>query len=393
MNSQSPEQIAEHIRLIKMFSLSSFVVLIYDVLLTFADEVEYIWNMERRKHSWMVQILWCVNRYLWPLAFIVIIVTQSDPYWSENACQRYVWYPQIIRLLVTIAVGVYFILYLKAVHFGNKIATTVSSLLLIAEVAVKIWASLDIEGVRFPHFGGCFMTSKSPPNRRFVYGYVAELVFDSIMLAATAYRCYHMGIKTSTHIRVIWEESISYLPIIFVVHLANVLIYTYAPFHLKNIMTSYSTLGCSVVVSHMVLNTRKKLNQCAFSSSEAPRGSFETTVTIQFAQNTSKKESMFSSTNDVSFINKEYVSSTACGGETAFSEKESMFSSTFDASFINKGYVSSAACGSEVSFSEKGSMFSSTIDASFINKEYISSAACGSETVFSCESKDSGTLV
>ncbi|KAF9260569.1 hypothetical protein L218DRAFT_962381 [Marasmius fiardii PR-910] len=336
MTTPSPEEIAEHIRLIKMFSLSSFVVLTYDFALTFADEIEYIWNRKGLKFNWMT-VLWCVNRYLWPPAFIVIIVALHDPYWSDVACQRYVWYPQAIRLCVTVAVGIYFIILVRAVYFSNNYVTVLSSFLLITEIAMKIWATCDIKGARLEDYTGCYATSRHPPNHQFVYGYVSELVFDSLMLAAIAYRCYSLGIKNSVHIRVLWEESILYLPVIFVIHLANVLIYNYAPYHLKNTMTSFSTIGCSVVVSHMMLNTRKASKQDVFPTSawrpddvESP--TFPEFRALRTAFDTNAVISIKKTCDNVSVVIPEF----SCGTVSDYESRTITADSHHDSEFLTK---------------------------------------------------------
>ncbi len=131
---------------LKVFWLTSYlyfraVMLIYDLLLTISDEVELIWL---RKHKCnLVTALWifvsprrkllqsCLmpgrfsfvsqNRYLWPFAYIVIIVCKCsnhadsfsltiraafhDPGWNEYACSRFILYPQIIRLVVAVIIG------------------------------------------------------------------------------------------------------------------------------------------------------------------------------------------------------------------------------------------------------------------------------------------------
>ncbi|KAK1217340.1 hypothetical protein PQX77_020001 [Marasmius sp. AFHP31] len=253
MDSDFNTQTAEHILLIKMVTLASFVVLIYDILLTFDDEVSYIWTPLREgKHPWLnwMTLMWCANRYLCPPAYMVVTILFHDPRMNSNKCGRYVWFPQTMRLIVTSAIGLW---------SRHLYATILTYFLLVAEVAVKIWAMTDVKGVYHKECTGCFVSSKKPQHLQFVYGYVAELVFDSLMLAATAVRCRQLGTKHTKFIRVIWVDSMIYLPAVFAIHLANVLLIVYASIPLKNIMTSFSSVGCTIIVSRMILNTRKAM--------------------------------------------------------------------------------------------------------------------------------------
>ncbi|KAJ8481889.1 hypothetical protein ONZ45_g15158 [Pleurotus djamor] len=226
----------------KMFSLASCVVLFYDISLTFGDEVEKIWQ---KKFS-PVTILWFMNRYLSPLGYIVIIVSFHDP-WPKSVCNRYVLFPEALKLFTALAIGLIFIMRLYAVYGGNRLVVGCAGFLLAAQLAVKTWAFTDGTSLNLPPpLIGCILVGKSPPGERFVYTWIAELVFDSVMFFATLGRTTFLYRNRHNHatslIQLIMRDGIIYFAVIFVANLVTVLIFLFAPPDIKAINASFSTL-------------------------------------------------------------------------------------------------------------------------------------------------------
>ncbi|CDO77539.1 hypothetical protein BN946_scf184912.g38 [Trametes cinnabarina] len=93
--------IGEHLMAAKIYSLAACVMLFYDMALTFGDEVENIWKQRFTGAT----VLWALNRYLSPLGYIVVIVSWHDPSWSKTTCQRYVLFPEVLKVFTATAVG------------------------------------------------------------------------------------------------------------------------------------------------------------------------------------------------------------------------------------------------------------------------------------------------
>ncbi|KAI0795650.1 hypothetical protein C8Q75DRAFT_460586 [Abortiporus biennis] len=233
----SPESLptaGEHLMAAKMFSLASCVMLFYDIVLTFGDEVERIWKQRFTGAT----ILWFLNRYLSPLGYIVIIVSFHSR-WPVSVCNRYVLYPEILKIFTAFTIGVIFILRLYAIYSRNRIILITFTILLFAELAVKIYAFTD--GVRLdlpPEFDGCILTGRDADGKRIVYTWVAELIFDTSVFFATLYRTVSLYRSSelgpsSNLIRVIMRDGVVYFGVIFVSNLVTVLIFVAAPPDLK----------------------------------------------------------------------------------------------------------------------------------------------------------------
>ncbi|OBZ78450.1 hypothetical protein A0H81_02143 [Grifola frondosa] len=253
--------IAENLIAAKMFSLASCVMLFYDIAITFGDEVEKIWKQRFTGAT----VLWFLNRYISPLGYIVIIVSFHDPNWGKAACDRYVLYPEVLKIFTAFAIGVIFILRLYSIYAKSRYILYSFSALLVAELAVKIWAFTDGTSLMLPPgLVGCILTGKSASGKRFVYTWVAELVFDSSVFFATLYRTIYLYRRTYFHealslIAVIMRDGIMYFAAIFVSNLVTVLIFILAPEDLKAINASFSTLITSLMVSRLMLNLRAEV--------------------------------------------------------------------------------------------------------------------------------------
>jgi len=68
-----------------LVGFAGFTVLIYDHLITFADEAKYIWKNLRGP----LVYLFLLNRYLTPLGFVVNLYAYLSN-WNPETCARYV---------------------------------------------------------------------------------------------------------------------------------------------------------------------------------------------------------------------------------------------------------------------------------------------------------------
>ncbi|KAH8075986.1 hypothetical protein BXZ70DRAFT_1013083 [Cristinia sonorae] len=250
---------AGHLMAAKMFSLASCVMLFYDMVLTFGDEVEKIWKQRFSGAT----VLWCINRYVSPLGYIVIIVSFHDP-WPKSVCSRYVLYPEILKIFTACAIGIIFILRLYSIYSRNVYILVSFTVMLVAELAVKIWAFTDGTMLSLPpELVGCILVGKSSASERMVYTWVAELVFDTSVFLATLYRTLYLyrtaeaGAAMSL-IKIIMRDGIMYFAAIFVSNLVTVLMFVAAPPDLKVVNASFSTLITSLMVSRLMLNLRRE---------------------------------------------------------------------------------------------------------------------------------------
>ncbi|KAF8885340.1 hypothetical protein BD779DRAFT_1673744 [Infundibulicybe gibba] len=248
-------QFAANLIAAKMFSLASCVMLFYDIFLTIDKEVERIW----KRPFTPLTVLWFLNRYLSPLGYIVIIVSFHDN-WEKSVCNRYVLYPEALKIVTAFTIGVIFILRVYAMYGRSQVVLIGGGTLLIAELAVKIWAFTDGTSLDLPSgLVGCILVGRS--DRRFAMTWIAELVFDSVVFLATLFRAIALNRlrfgNTHSLIELILRDGIAYFAVISVANLVTVLIFMFAHPDIKAINASFSTLITSLMVSRLILNLRE----------------------------------------------------------------------------------------------------------------------------------------
>ncbi|KJA19923.1 hypothetical protein HYPSUDRAFT_43818 [Hypholoma sublateritium FD-334 SS-4] len=68
------------------FHTSNYVMLLYDHMITFGEEVDKIWS----RPFTLPTLLFYLNRYVTHLQYIVIQVAFHETTWSDSVCRRYV---------------------------------------------------------------------------------------------------------------------------------------------------------------------------------------------------------------------------------------------------------------------------------------------------------------
>ncbi|KAF8068040.1 hypothetical protein FPV67DRAFT_1169666 [Lyophyllum atratum] len=238
----------------KMFSLASCVMLFYDIALTMDEEVERVWL---RRFTPMTG-LWFLNRYLSPLGFIVVTTSFHQP-WNKEVCHRYVLFPEALKIVTSFTIGVVFIIRLYAIYSRSMTVAILGGLFLAAELGIKTWSFTDGTSLDLPNgLIGCILVGRN--DARFVFTWVAELAFDSIMFFATFYRVVqHNRLRHGTAknlLDLILRDGVMYFAVIFIANLVTVLMFLLASPDIKAINASFSTLITSLMVSRLILNLR-----------------------------------------------------------------------------------------------------------------------------------------
>lgn len=218
------------------------------------DEVERVWL---QKFTPMTG-LWFLNRYLSPLGYIVIIASFHQP-WSKEVCNHYVLFPEALKFVTSFTIGVIFIIRLYAIYSRSVMVAVLGALCLAAELGVKVWSFTDGTSLTLPQgLVGCILVGRD--DRRFVFTWIAELAFDSVIFFATLYRVIqhnrmHRGSAASL-LHLILRDGVIYFAVIFIANLVTVLMFLLASPDIKAINASFSTLITSLMVSRLILNLR-----------------------------------------------------------------------------------------------------------------------------------------
>ncbi|KAG2003022.1 60S ribosomal protein L20 [Coprinopsis cinerea AmutBmut pab1-1] len=246
---------ASHLMAAKMYSLASCVMLFYDIAITIGQEVERIWAQPTYSR---ITLLFALNRYLTPLGYIVIIVSFHQP-WSEEVCDRYILFPEALKIVTATVIGIIFVLRVHAIYNRGFKITLFASAALVTELAVKIWAFTDGTRLVLPEgLVGCILVGRN--HKRFVFTWIAELAFDSIIFFLTLWRTLvlyrRQGAQPMSLFALVVRDGVVYFAVIFIANVITVLMFLLAPPDLKAMNASFSTLITSLMVSRLILNLK-----------------------------------------------------------------------------------------------------------------------------------------
>ncbi|TFK23018.1 hypothetical protein FA15DRAFT_757574 [Coprinopsis marcescibilis] len=249
-------QTAYHLQAAKMYSLASCVMLFYDMMITAGDEIERIWMQERYSR---ITLLYALNRYLTPLGYIVIIVSFHQP-WSIEVCDRYILFPEALKVVTASVVGVIFVLRIHAIYNRGLVVTLFAAAMLVVEIAVKIWAFTDGTRLVLPEgIVGCILVGRN--HIRFVFSWIAELLFDSVIFFLTLWRTVTLyrrqGARPMSLFTLVIRDGVIYFAVIFVANVVTVLMFLLAPPDIKAMNASFSTLITTLIVSRLILNMKE----------------------------------------------------------------------------------------------------------------------------------------
>lgn len=257
MSSPSPDAqvlatAALHLAAGKYFQIAAFVMLVYDQILTFPDEVERIW-----KQNWSgATILFLINRYVTPLQFIVGIDAFQDPIWTKSACDRFVAFEGSSTVAMVAVCEMIMILRVYALYGRSRLILAFLLFLWVAQVTLSSIGMRTGFAVPLPPgFVGCIFSSASP---LFPALWVTPLVTDCCIFFLTLWRTrtFIRRSRRTPTIHLFLRDGLMYFLVIFMANLLNTLIFFLGPSDLKAVGASFSQLITATMISRLVLNLR-----------------------------------------------------------------------------------------------------------------------------------------
>ncbi|TFK44698.1 hypothetical protein BDQ12DRAFT_730726 [Crucibulum laeve] len=276
------------------FHTSNYVMLVYDHMLTFGEEVDKIWS----RPFTFPTLLFYLNRYVTHFQYIIIqlfmrrlgqircmfLLNAStslliDVIKVPEICQvRWSIYNMSGGSHLTVALRqiqtfltVVMILRVYALYLGNKLILAFLLSLLAGQVIVSGWAVHN--GMRVPqppNFPGCVLTGK---NTFFAALWGAPLVTDSCIFILTMWRTvtYMRRHGRMTAMQILLRDGTMYYFAIFGVNLMNTLIYFLALGDLKAVGASFSQILTSIMISRLQLNLRYTKEPSSLPSNQMMR--------------------------------------------------------------------------------------------------------------------------
>ncbi|KAG1885252.1 hypothetical protein F4604DRAFT_1730777 [Suillus subluteus] len=234
-----------------------FTILVWDHVITFADEVEIIWDRPKK----LLSLLFLLNRYLTPIGFIVNLVAYCLPSWLFIKCEHFVRYEGAMTAVGIQVVGLMMFLRVRAMYRDNRYVVIFVATLLFVWVAVSAW--LLSNGVAVPH--SSFVHSCRMEFSDYV-GVLASawawvpLCYDTVVFALTLNRTLpSMRNEEAGHIvHTLFINGVLFYSVMCAINLIFTVMVVRAPEGLKNITGQLELILTVAMMSRITLSLKKE---------------------------------------------------------------------------------------------------------------------------------------
>lgn len=246
----------------------SFTILVWDHIITFPAEVEFIWKRSKGP----LVYLFLINRYVIPLGFIVNLVAYNLEYWPDMTCERYVRYEGVMTNFGVEVVGLMMLIRLHALYYDkSRLVIAFVALILIGETATNVY--LLKNGIAVPHriyqnqVHSCSMIYHAPPTASAASAWI-PLLYDTIVLILTLYVTVPSILRSEkgSVVRIILKDGLLYYVAICSVTLVLTIMIFAAPPGLKNITAQLELLLTVTMMSRITIHLKEQLRTAGFVS-------------------------------------------------------------------------------------------------------------------------------
>jgi hypothetical protein len=247
----------------------SFTVLIWDHIITFDDEVEFVWKGSKGP----LVYLFFLNRYLIPVGFIVNLVAYSLQSWPIETCSHYVRYEGSMTVIGIEVVGLMMLLRVYALYKRqSRVVIGIVAFILLVETGMNIWLLMHSMAVQHPSgMRSCSMIFDPNISDAASASAWLPLLYDTIVLFLILYRTVpSIRHQQAGHVvQTIFEDGLLYYSVICSVTLVLTIMIVAAEPGIKNITAQLELLLTVAMMSRITLNLRKEAHISAASGDNA----------------------------------------------------------------------------------------------------------------------------
>ncbi|KAK7678700.1 hypothetical protein QCA50_018282 [Cerrena zonata] len=229
-------------------------ILYYDYVVTFTDEVNYIWPKPKAQSSW----LFLMNRYFSVLSDIAVNWGNFANLKTISACKKYAMFRQI--MLVAAQVIVCFICFLRTYALYGR-SRRVAILILSISGGLFIVSCWSLVGQRSDYSinGGCHQALSKGTAIRIAVAWEALFAYDSLIFSLTVYKTYQERTRNNVAVfnnlvELIWRDGAIYFAVMACVNAANTLTFYLLPPTQRGILSTFASSVSVTLMSRIMLN-------------------------------------------------------------------------------------------------------------------------------------------
>ncbi|KIJ63815.1 hypothetical protein HYDPIDRAFT_112783 [Hydnomerulius pinastri MD-312] len=263
--------VASQTRDVMIHSYLSFMaisLLVYDHLVTFEEEVAYIWRRPKLPSS----LLFLLNRYL---GFIgnVAATSMSFVSLSPKSCSSYSLFRQLLLVANQVLVCLLLTLRTYALYGRNKRVLAFMLTCGMGLAAAAVWTLVGQHA--YPAtIPGCHMAYDTSTAIHLAVAWEALFVYDSIVFFLTLAKTYKAGLRSGLFssarkmniLVLICRDGALYYAIMAMANLANILTYYAAPPLMRGGLSTFASSISVTLMSRLMLNLHKTADIGIFST-------------------------------------------------------------------------------------------------------------------------------
>ncbi|KAJ7660111.1 hypothetical protein DFH06DRAFT_1401396, partial [Mycena polygramma] len=239
---------------------AGYVVLLYDHLLTFPDEVEYIWSAPNT----LAKVLFLIMRYTIPLFLTGEALTRSGLTTIEMTDTTYGGWVTIVisNFLVLLRIGATLPRGHRLIVWGLAFFTAMQ----LASFGVTSWVIFDNMWSAFffdKTIGLCSFSFKPNVVGLWIPGLIFELVVFVTVCWNELDRPRALATDSDSHeiTRVLFRDGVVYFVILFGLRVANTILALAAPLSIIFVAVYFIWSATTVTTSRLIINARREVGR------------------------------------------------------------------------------------------------------------------------------------
>jgi len=242
-----------------LVAFAGFTVLLYDHIITFDDELTYVWFRKKGIPGY----LFLINRYLIPLGFIVNLYAYQGYGWSPASCYHFVRYEGVMTVTGINIASLLMLFRVKALYKSNYWVVGFVGAILLIEFGVNVSLLVHATSVKHlvPH-AACSMIF-TEKNKSFSSGSAwLPLLYDTVIFILTFYRAMVAEFKLvkatwNPITKVMLAEGLMYYSVICAITLILIIMISVAEPGIQNITAQLELLLTVAMMSRITIDLKK----------------------------------------------------------------------------------------------------------------------------------------
>lgn len=250
-----------HLRWEDSLALASVSLLLFEYLITFAAEVDYVWSKPRS----FVSMLYIVNRYFGPMAITVCMIALFDSGISEESCRHFAPFEGIFTLVTVLVAEAMLIIRVYALHERSKIILALHVSIWLVQTSLMSFTLAHSGPVVIPTTSitfGCVLVADPSIGSLLIMWTIPCLVFDTatfLLLVAGVWRR-SRGHECSL-LTLIARDGILYFGAVVASNTLWTVTGLVLSSDLKNVWAFMSTVLTSILIARITINLRSHESQ------------------------------------------------------------------------------------------------------------------------------------